>query len=95
MRLIGIARDHGTLRTDNVRRAVATAPYWLCLVEFNDLPVIDICAKRPLCRLNVGRERITRKLYPVRRQGSSRISSSISLAQPSPISTSKRQIVSR
>jgi hypothetical protein len=95
MRLIKVADDHEALRTDNVRRAVAPAPDWLSFVKFNDLPVIDICAKRPLCRLNVGRERITRKLYPVRRQGSSRISSSISLAQPSPISTSKRQIVSR
>ena len=58
MRLVGIADDYRTLRTDNVRRAIPPASYWLSFVKFNDLAVIDICAESPLRRLHVGRERI-------------------------------------
>ena len=58
MRLIGIPANDGSFRTDNVRRAVATAPDRLSFVKFNDLTVIDICAECPFCRLHVGRERI-------------------------------------
>jgi hypothetical protein len=56
----GLPRDHGRLRTDNMRRTVATAPYWLGFVKFNDLPVIDIGTEHQLSRLNIGWERIAR-----------------------------------
>ena len=60
MSLIGIARDHGTLRTDNVRRAVATAPYRLSFVKFDDLTVIHICAKCPFGCLDLSRQGVAR-----------------------------------
>jgi hypothetical protein len=63
---VGAANDDRTLCTDNVRRAVATAPYWLSFVKLNHLAVIDICTESPLSRFDVGCERIRRKLNPVR-----------------------------
>ena len=51
-------RNHGTLRTDNVRRAIPPAPDRLSLVEFNHLAVVDICTESPLCRFDVSREGI-------------------------------------
>lgn len=51
--------DHyGMLRTDNVRRAIPLAPHWFSFVKFNHLAVIDICARSPLSRLDISRERI-------------------------------------
>ena len=66
MSLIGIADDHGTLRTDNVRRAVSAAPNRLRFVKFNDLAVIDISAERPFRGIYIGCERIRGQLHAVR-----------------------------
>ena len=46
MSLMRIAHDHGTLRTDNMWRAIATAPYRFSFVKFNDLTIINIRAKK-------------------------------------------------
>ena len=58
MRLVGVACNHGALRTDNVRRAVPASPDWLSFVKFNHLAVVDICTESPLGRFDVCCERI-------------------------------------
>ena len=60
MSWIGVTCNHGTVRTDNVRRAIPTASYWLSFVKFNHLAVVDICTESPLRRFDVSRERIRR-----------------------------------
>ncbi len=56
MGTVGITDDDGALRTDNMRRAVPPAPYWLSFVKSNHLAVIDICTESPLGRFDVSRE---------------------------------------
>ena len=58
MGAIRVASYDGAFRTDNMRRAVPTAPHWLSFIKFNHLTVVDISTERPLSRFDISRERI-------------------------------------
>ena len=55
MSWIGVSCNHGTFRTDNVRRPIPAPSHWLSFVKFNHLAVIDICTESPLSRFDVAR----------------------------------------
>jgi hypothetical protein len=46
MSRIRIACNHGTVRTDNVERAIPASPDWLSFVKFNHLAIIDILRRK-------------------------------------------------
>ena len=56
MSRIRVACNHGTVRTDNVRRAISPASDWLSFVKFHHVAVIDVCPEGPLSGFYVSRE---------------------------------------